>query len=181
MRATLENGLLASSPLPLKSYYLQSCFRYERAQKGRLREFHQFGIECFGTHHPSADVEAMAVADGLFRDLGVSRYITLEVNSIGCPNCRPAYHKALKEHFSAHKEQLCGTCLERLEKNPMRLLDCKEERCQKIAADAPVGLDYLCEECTEHFDETKRLLEEVGINYRINPRIVRGLDYYTNT
>ena len=180
-RATLENGLLASSPLPLKTYYLQSCFRYERAQKGRLREFHQFGIECFGTQSPAADAEAMALADALFEDLGVGGFITLEVNSIGCPACRPAYHKALTEYFTAHKEKLCPTCHERLEKNPLRLLDCKEPGCQAIAKDAPVGLDYLCEDCKTHFEETKELLADIGIAFRVNPRIVRGLDYYTNT
>ncbi len=181
VRATLENGLLASSPLPLKSYYLQSCFRYERAQKGRLREFHQFGIECFGTHSPAADVEAMALADALFRLLGVGDFISLEINSIGCPNCRPAYHKALVEYFTGHLDALCPTCHERLEKNPLRLLDCKEERCQAIAQNAPVGLDYLCEDCAVHFEETKHQLTELEMSYRVNPRIVRGLDYYTNT
>ncbi len=181
VRATLENGLLSSSPLPLKSYYLQSCFRYERAQKGRLREFHQFGIECFGTQNPASDVEVMALADALFLELGVREHITLEINSLGCPSCRPAYHTALRTYFEAQKDTLCATCLDRLERNPLRLLDCKEERCKAIAKDAPTGLDYLCEDCNEHFDETKRLLSNIGVDFRVNTRIVRGLDYYTNT
>ncbi len=181
VRATLENGLLASSPLPLKSYYLQSCFRYERAQKGRLREFHQFGIECFGTQNPASDVEVMALADALFCELGIKEHITLEINSLGCPSCRPAYHTALRNYFEAHKEHLCETCLTRLEKNPLRLLDCKEERCHPLIQKAPSGLDYLCDDCTVHFNTTKHLLESIGIAFRVNARIVRGLDYYTNT
>ncbi|MDL2323798.1 histidine--tRNA ligase [Ruminococcaceae bacterium OttesenSCG-928-A16] len=180
-RAVLENGLLASSPLPLKSYYIQSCFRYEKAQKGRLREFHQFGIECFGTHEPVSDVETMLVARDVFKKLGVNDSITLEINSIGCPKCRPAYNQKLREYFESQREELCPTCKQRLEKNPMRILDCKEEKCQKIAAGAPVMLDYLCEDCTTHFEEVKNLLAEADAAYVINPRIVRGLDYYTNT
>ncbi len=181
VRATLENGLLASSPLPLKSYYLQSCFRYERAQKGRLREFHQFGVECFGTQSPAADADVMALADALFCELGIRKHITLEVNSLGCPACRPAYYSALKAYYEGHKEQLCATCLERLERNPLRLLDCKETRCAALAKEAPVGLDYLCEDCNRHFEETKQILTNIDVEYRVNARIVRGLDYYTNT
>lgn len=180
-RAVLEHGLLASQPLPLKSYYVQSCFRYERAQKGRLREFHQFGIECFGTHEAAADVEVMAVARFLFEELGVSESVTLEINSIGCPECRPAYHEKLRAYFKQYEDELCPTCKERLARNPMRILDCKEEKCQAIAKDAPVILDSLCEDCKAHYDETKALLAEAGMAYTENPRIVRGLDYYTNT
>ncbi len=181
VRATLENGLLASSPLPLKSYYLQSCFRYERAQKGRLREFHQFGIECFGTQEPASDVEAMALADALFLDLGIRSSITLEINSLGCPTCRPAYREALQTFFKQHEAALCPTCLDRLERNPLRLLDCKEERCKAIVNEAPTGLQYLCDDCNTHFGETKRLLEEIDVDFTVNERIVRGLDYYTHT
>lgn len=180
-RAVLENGLLASSPLPLKSYYIQSCFRYEKAQKGRLREFHQFGVECFGTHEPVADVEVILVANEVFEKLGIGSNITLEINSIGCPECRPAYNQKLREYFEGYREELCPTCQERLQKNPMRILDCKEERCQKIAADAPVMLDYLCGDCESHFAQVKALLQEADTLFVINPRIVRGLDYYTNT
>ncbi len=181
VRAVLENGLLASSPLPLKNYYIQSCFRYEKMQKGRLREFHQFGIECFGSQQPEADVETIELAANLLKKLKVADKVTLEINSIGCPKCRPAYHKDLKQYFENKKDKLCKTCLIRLEKNPMRILDCKEENCKEIAKDAPVMLDYLCEECTDHFETTKELLQEAKVDFVINPRIVRGLDYYTKT
>lgn len=181
VRAVLENGLLASSPMPLKAYYIQSCFRYEKAQKGRLREFHQFGIECFGTHEPEADVETILVARDVFRRLGLTDCITLEINAIGCPKCRPAYHKKLKEFFEERRADLCPTCIERLDKNPMRILDCKEERCRQVAKNAPVMLDYLCEDCAGHFEAVKGMLDESGTDYTVNARIVRGLDYYTNT
>ncbi|MDL2295094.1 histidine--tRNA ligase, partial [Ruminococcaceae bacterium OttesenSCG-928-D13] len=181
VRATLENGLLASSPMPLKSYYLQSCFRYENSQKGRYREFHQFGIECFGTHHPASDVEAMAVAATLLRELGISGFVTLEINSIGCPECRPKYHAALREYFAQYRDTLCENCLNRLETNPLRILDCKEDACRKLTKNAPVMLDYLCDDCRNHFDDTKALMDEAGMDYVVNPTIVRGLDYYTNT
>lgn len=181
VRATLENGLLNSMPLPLKSYYIQSCFRYEKAQKGRLREFHQFGIECMATHDAASDVEAMEVAHNIMLELGVRDAITLEINSIGCPKCRPLYQQKLVEYFEAYRSQLCPLCIDRLEKNPMRLLDCKEDACAKIAKDAPVMLDYLCEDCATHFGEVKQHLNEAEINYVVNPHIVRGLDYYTNT
>ncbi|NLW78615.1 MAG: histidine--tRNA ligase [Ruminococcaceae bacterium] len=181
VRAVLENGLLASSPLPLKSYYIQSCFRYEKAQKGRYREFHQLGIECFGTHEPAADVEVMAVAYDLLVAVGLADVVTLEINAIGCPSCRPVYHEALKQYFSEYRDKLCDTCQVRLDKNPMRILDCKNEACQDIAKNAPVMRDYLCEDCVEHFDKVQKLLQEADMAYVVNPRIVRGLDYYTNT
>lgn len=181
VRAILENGLLASSPLPLKSYYIQSCFRQEKAQKGRLREFHQFGIECFGTHEAAADVETIAVGARILDEFGILDRVTLEINSIGCPVCRPRYHQELKQYFENRKADLCETCIERLDKNPMRILDCKEEKCKEIAKNAPIMLDYLCENCESHFSEVKTLLDETEIEYRTNPMIVRGLDYYTNT
>ncbi len=181
VRAVLENGLLAASPLPLKSYYIESHFRYERAQKGRYREHHQFGIECFGTHAPEADAEVIAVADMLLRRIGLGEYASLEVNSIGCPACRPAYNQALRAYFGAREGELCDTCKGRLQTNPLRLLDCKEEACQAIAKDAPSMLEYLCEDCAGHFAAVQALLAEAGIAFVVNPRIVRGLDYYTNT
>ncbi|MGD9559776.1 MAG: histidine--tRNA ligase [Oscillospiraceae bacterium] len=181
VRAVLENGLLASSPLPLKNYYLQSCFRYEKAQKGRFREFHQFGIECFGTHAPEADVEAMAVADSLWRAFSLSDKIHLEINSVGCPVCRPHYIEKLQAYFREHEDKLCDTCKERLDKNPMRILDCKNESCAKIAEKAPSMLDYLCEDCSSHFEKVKQLLGEADMPFTVNAAIVRGLDYYTNT
>lgn len=181
VRAVLENGLLASSPLPLKSYYLQSCFRYEKMQKGRYREFHQFGVECFGTAEPVADAEVIQLAAQLLREFDIAEDVKLQLNSIGCPKCRPAYNQKLREYFEQFEDVLCPTCKERLKTNPARILDCKEERCQKVAKDAPMMLDYLCEECEEHFGEVKALLGEAGIAFEINPRIVRGLDYYTKT
>ena len=179
-RAILENGLLGSSPAPLKAYYLQSCFRYEKAQKGRLREFHQLGIECYGADDPAADAEVIAVARQILSAAGL-RQVRLEINSIGCPHCRPRYHEALREYFSAHKAELCETCLERLDRNPMRILDCKSPVCSAIAEGAPKVLDYLCEDCADHFEQVKALLTQAGISYVVNPTIVRGLDYYTRT
>lgn len=181
VRATLENGLLASSPLPLKLYYLQSCFRYEKMQKGRWREFHQFGVECFGTAEPAADVEVISLAAQLLHEFGIDADVKLELNSIGCPTCRPAYNERLRAYFAQYEAQLCPTCRERLKTNPARILDCKEERCRAIAKDAPMMLDNLCEECDTHFGQVKTLLAENKTAYTINPRIVRGLDYYTKT
>ncbi len=178
-RSFLENGL-CNEALPQKVCYLTSCYRYEKPQAGRLREFHQFGVECFGTASPLADAEIISLAKSVFDTLGVQD-ISLEINSIGCPSCRAEYHKALKEYFCARKEELCDTCRDRLERNPMRILDCKSPVCSEIAKDAPVVLDYLCEECKTHFDEVKKYLDAEHIEYKINPRIVRGLDYYTKT
>ncbi len=180
VRAVLENGVLGSMPMPYKAYYLQSCFRYEKAQKGRLREFHQLGIECFGTASEQSDVETICVADHILKQVGIKKY-HLEINSIGCKTCRKEYHKALKEYFKSHTNDLCGTCLERLDRNPMRILDCKSETCKNIAKDAPVILDYICPDCSQHFDNVKATLDALDIAYTVNPTIVRGLDYYTNT
>lgn len=179
VRAAIENGLLKEA-LPLKICYVTPCFRHERPQAGRLREFHQFGVEMFGAQSPSADAEVISVAKHIFDLLGVQN-IELYINSIGCPTCRAEYHKALKAYFEGHREELCGTCLERLEKNPMRILDCKSPVCSAIAKDAPVVLDYLCDDCKTHFEGVKARLESMHIDYKINPTIVRGLDYYTKT
>lgn len=178
-RAFLEHGLY-NEPLPQKVCYLTSCYRYEKPQAGRLREFHQFGVECFGTASPAADAEVISLANEVFGFLGVED-IHLEINSIGCPECRKNYHSALKEYFESKKGDLCGTCLERLEKNPMRILDCKSPVCSEIAQDAPIVIDYLCDECAEHFKKVQEYLDEMMIPYSINPQIVRGLDYYTRT
>ncbi len=179
VRSVLTNGLL-NDALPLKVYYLTSCFRYEKPQAGRLREFHQFGMECFGSKEPMADAQMIASADMFFKTLGV-RNLTLEINSIGCPECRKNYHAALKNYFESKKADLCGTCLQRLDKNPMRILDCKSPVCSEIAKDAPKVLDFLCEECESHFEKVKSYLEAMNIPYKVNPTIVRGLDYYTKT
>ena len=178
-RSFLENGL-SNLALPQKICYLTSCYRYEKPQAGRLREFHQFGIECFGAASPLADAEMIALAAQIFDELGV-KDLELEINSIGCPKCRAEYHKALKEYFSQYKEQLCHTCQERLERNPMRLLDCKSPEDKALAENAPEILDYLCDECKEHFEKVKSYLDAMNIKYRVNPKIVRGLDYYTKT
>ncbi|WRS28764.1 histidine--tRNA ligase [Oscillospiraceae bacterium MB08-C2-2] len=179
VRAVMENGLLGGA-LPLKLCYLVSCFRHERPQAGRLREFHQFGAEYFGAASPSADAEVIHLAAQVLEELGIGG-VSLHINSIGCPKCRPGYNQKLREYFGAYREQLCETCKDRLERNPLRLLDCKEEGCQAIAKDAPLILDHLCEECSDHFDGLKVRLESMGLPYSINPKIVRGLDYYTKT
>lgn len=179
VRSYLENGL-CNEALPQKVCYVGPCFRYEKPQAGRLREFHQFGIECFGTASPLADAEMISLASRIFDELGIQE-LSLEINSIGCPTCRAEYHKALKEYFSSRKDELCPTCQDRLERNPMRILDCKSPVCSEIAKDAPVVTDYLCDECREHFDSVQKYLDAMNIAYTINPKIVRGLDYYTKT
>lgn len=179
VRSYLENGL-CNEALPQKVCYVGPCFRYEKPQAGRLREFHQFGIECFGTASPLADAEMISLAGQIFDELGVKE-LSLEINSIGCPTCRAEYHKALKEYFSARKDELCPTCQDRLERNPMRILDCKSPVCSEIAKDAPVVTDYLCDECRAHFESVQKYLDAMNIAYTINPKIVRGLDYYTKT
>ena len=179
VRSYLENGL-CNEALPQKVCYLTSCYRYEKPQAGRLREFHQFGVECFGSASPLADAEIIALAKSLFDTLGV-KDLSLEINSIGCPTCRAEYHKALKEYFSSRKDELCDTCKSRLDRNPMRILDCKSPICHEIAEGAPVVIDYLCDECKEHFENVQKYLKAQNIEYTINPQIVRGLDYYTKT
>lgn len=179
VRAAIEHGLLKDA-LPLKVCYVTPCFRHERPQAGRLREFHQFGIEMFGTQSASADAEIISVAKNILDVLGLKN-VNLFINSIGCPTCRAEYHKALQEYFLKYKDNLCGTCLERLDKNPMRILDCKSPDCSVIAKAAPVVLDYLCDECNGHFQSVKERLTSLNIDFKIKPTIVRGLDYYTKT
>ena len=178
-RAVLEHGLVNDS-LPIKASYFVSCYRYEKPQAGRLREFHQFGLECYGTQSPVADAELICAAQSIFDRLGIKQ-LRLEINSIGCPTCRAEYHKALKEYFYGYKDELCETCNSRLEKNPMRILDCKSPVCSKIAQGAPKITDYLCDECKEHFASVQKYLDAAGVEYTVNPTIVRGLDYYTKT
>lgn len=178
-RSFLENGL-CNEALPQKICYLTSCYRYEKPQAGRLREFHQFGVECFGTSSPLADAEIISLAKTVFDELGI-KDLSLEINSIGCPECRVKYHEALREYFSARKDELCDTCKERLDRNPMRILDCKSPVCSEIAQGAPVVLDYLCDDCREHFETVKKYLTAQNIDFTVNPQIVRGLDYYTKT
>lgn len=179
VRAAAEHGLL-NDALPQKFYYFTRCFRYEAPQKGRLRELTQFGVEVLGADSPLADAEIICMANDIFDFLSI-KDIRLEINSIGCPKCRAEYQKALREYYGQYHEQLCDTCKERLERNPMRLLDCKSEICHSFAEKAPSILDYLCEDCKTHFETVKKALDEMNISYAVNPRIVRGLDYYTNT
>ncbi|HEZ7985451.1 MAG TPA: histidine--tRNA ligase [Ruminococcus sp.] len=179
IRAMLQNGLL-NEALPQKVFYCLSCFRHERPQAGRLREFHQFGLEMAGSPLPAADAEVIALAKTILDRLGLKK-IQLYINSIGCPTCRAKYHEALRAYFEARKDELCETCLGRLEKNPMRILDCKSPICQDIAKDAPLIVDYLCDECSDHFEKLKGYLTALNIDFKVNPKIVRGLDYYTKT
>lgn len=178
-RAVLEHAVY-NDGLPIKTYYFDSCYRYEKKQANRYREFHQFGVELYGASSPAADAEIISLATTLFDRLGVTD-LQLELNSIGCPVCRAEYHKALKKYFEGYKDKLCDTCLSRLEKNPMRILDCKSPVCSEIAKDAPVVLDYLCNDCKNHFQQVKAYLDAAEIPYIVNPKIVRGLDYYTKT
>ena len=178
-RMFIENGL-ANSPLPVKTYYITPAFRYERPQAGRLRECHQFGFEAFGSASPETDAEVIFAASSFLDRLGL-KGVKLELNSIGCPICRNEYNTALKKYFEPHLKDMCETCRVRFEKNPLRMLDCKEEGCKKITAGAPKILDYLCEDCNNHFESVKSLLSAQGLEFIVNPRIVRGLDYYTRT
>ena len=176
-RAIIENGK-CSDTMPLKYYYIISCFRHEKPQAGRSREFFQFGTEMFGSENPASDATAIALAASVIRRLGLKN-VKLHINSIGCKNCRPAYRDALVEHFSARRECLCDSCKSRLEKNPLRLLDCKNPDCHDIAVEAPKTVDHLCEDCKNKFDTLLRALDAMKVEYVIDSSIVRGLDYYT--
>ncbi len=178
VRSFLENGIF-NDPLPAKLFYLINCFRYEKPQKGRLRQFSQFGVEMFGATSPQADAMIISLPYNLLKSVKIDT--TLYINSIGCKTCRAEYRKALIEYFEDKKDKLCPTCLERLEKNPMRILDCKSEICNSLAKDAPVITDYLCDDCDSHFETVKQLLSGMDIAYEVNPKIVRGLDYYNRT
>lgn len=178
-RAFIENSLYGNAQ-PTKMYYITPVFRYEKPQAGRLREHHQFGIEYYGAYSPSADVEVMMLAKAIFDKFGVGNLV-LNINSIGCPNCRKEYNSALKSYLGSRLNDMCPTCRERFEKNPLRILDCKEEGCRAITKDAPSVIDYLCDDCKAHHESVCRQLDALGVNYVVNPHIVRGLDYYTRT
>ncbi|NBI06925.1 histidine--tRNA ligase [Senegalia massiliensis] len=178
-RLYVENKLYADAQ-PIKTFYITPVFRYERPQKGRLREHHQFGVEVYGSENPSIDAEVISILDNLYERLEIQG-IELQINSIGCSKCRPNYDKALKEYLSERLDKLCETCNSRFDTNPMRILDCKNDNCQMELKEAPTILDYLCDECSEHFDGVKNYLDNLEIDYIVNPRIVRGLDYYTKT
>ena len=179
VRAFIENGL-AGGALPLKMYYITPVFRYERPQAGRLREHHQFGVEIFGGRGPETDAEVILLARDYLRALGAEG-VELHLNSIGCKNCRPKYNEALREYLRPHLPEMCPTCNARFEKNPLRILDCKEEACAKINAGAPKSVDFLCDECREHFEALKEILADCGVAYTLDPKLVRGLDYYSKT
>ena len=178
-RCFIENGLFQGI-MPMKAYYIASVFRYEKPQNGRLREHHQLGVECYGSDSPSADAEVIALAHSFLSEVGLDS-LELNINSIGCPKCRAEYNAALKAYIGENLQNMCGQCRQRFDKNPLRILDCKEEACKAITAKAPKITDYLCEDCNAHFEKVQNLLSKQGITYKVNPGIVRGLDYYTRT
>jgi len=179
VRSFIEHSIYAQ-PQPSKLYYVTPCFRYEKPQAGRLRAFHQFGVEVFGATDAALDAEVISLALELFRRLGVTG-VELEINSIGCPDCRKAYNQKLREFFAPKLDDLCETCRQRYEKNPLRILDCKDKNCKAIYESAPILLDNICPECDEHFKRLRDCLDAMGISYTIDGTIVRGLDYYTKT
>lgn len=177
-RSFIENGLF-NNAMPLKMYYITPVFRYENPQKGRLREHHQFGVEVYGGAGADTDAEVIKLAYTVLKKCGLS--VKLYINSMGCPECRKKYNEALKGYFADKLDKLCSTCRERYYKNPLRILDCKEEGCKALCKDAPKIVDYLCDDCSSHFKKLQELLTDCGVAYEINPFIVRGLDYYTKT
>lgn len=179
VRAFVEHRMYAEVQ-PTKIYYDTPCFRYEKPQSGRLRQFHQFGVEIFGTPNMMADADVICLGHDFLEEMGI-KDIVLEINSVGCPTCREAYRRALQDFLRPHYDELCDTCKNRFDKNPMRILDCKSQEDQDLVKDAPNMIDYLCDECASSFEEVKGHLESMGLEYTVNPRIVRGLDYYTKT
>lgn len=178
-RAYVQSGELSKAK-PVKYSYVSSCFRYEKPQSGRQRMFHQLGIECFGSKEVQADAEVIMLASDFLNNIGLKE-ITLKINSIGCNKCREKYKEALVKYYESVSENLCETCKIRLNTNPMRLLDCKEDECTKYSSDAPSILDFLCSECANDFSKLQELLTDAGIQYEVDPQIVRGLDYYNKT
>lgn len=179
VRGFVENNLYADAQ-PTKLYYFTPAFRYERMQKGRLRQHHQFGVEVFGSEEATVDAEIISIIMDVYKHFGIEG-LELHINNLGCPNCRKKYNDALKIYLEEKKEDLCSTCHSRLEKNPLRILDCKVDTCKEIVKDAPITLDYVCDECKNHFENLKTYLDAVGIEYIVDPMVVRGLDYYTKT
>ena len=179
VRAFIENRLFNEAQ-PTKLFYVTPCFRYENVQKGRLRQFHQCGVEMFGSKEPSIDGEVIAFAMEVLKKLGL-KSLSLNINNLGCSKCRPKYNEALKKFLQENYDNICPTCKDRFEKNPMRILDCKEKKCKEITKNAPQIIEYVCEECDTHFEKVKEYLGLLEISYTIDPGIVRGLDYYTKT
>ncbi len=179
VRAYIQHSLYAASQ-PTKMFYFTPVFRYENVQKGRFRQHHQFGVEVFGSSAPELDAEVISLAMSVFQNFNIDN-LKLTINNIGCPECRSKYNEALIQYLKESYDDLCDTCKSRFEKNPMRILDCKNKNCKRIIKDAPVILDYVCEECENHFDKFKKTLEALDLAYEVDPHIVRGLDYYTKT
>jgi len=178
-RSYIENGM-GSIPAPVRLYYNITAFRYENVQKGRYREFHQLGLEAFGSYGPEIDAEIISLLSFYFNKMGL-KSTKIKINSIGCPSCRKTYDILLCDYLRPHLDSMCSTCKERFDKNPLRIIDCKEARCKVITMDAPALLDNICEECSTHFAALEENLKTLGISYEIDKRIVRGLDYYTKT
>ena len=179
IRAFIESKLYADTQ-PTKLFYITPCFRYERPQAGRQRQFHQFGIEALGSDQPSIDAEVISLAVQFFNELGL-KDLSVNINSVGCPHCREEYNKKLKEYLDAKSDVLCDTCLERKEKNPMRVIDCKNHTCKENLHDIPFMIDYLCDDCKDHFNKLQEYLREMDIKFVVDKTIVRGLDYYRKT
>lgn len=179
VRAYLQNKLYADGGL-VKLFYIGSMFRYDRPQAGRLREFHQFGVEALGEKNPAVDAEIILLAWDFLKSLGLED-LKLKINTVGCPKCRPIYRQKLQEYFSEYKDELCGDCQKRIEKNPLRLLDCKVDGEKHFVEDAPKIETCLCDDCREHFNKVQKFLKAAKIDFEINSRLVRGLDYYTKT
>ncbi len=178
-RAFVENGM-HSAVLPAKLFYITQCFRYERPQAGRLREFHQFGVEFLGSTDANIDAETILLAKTFLDKEGIKN-VTLYLNSIGCKECRKKYEQALKDYLNQNIDDMCELCKDRLNKNPLRILDCKNDKCKEITKSAPKILDYICEDCSNHFEKVKNYLTIAGVAFKVNPNIVRGLDYYNRT
>ena len=179
IRSFIENKMYADTQ-PTKLYYITPCFRYERPQAGRQRQFHQFGIEVLGSDGPSVDAEVISLAVQFFNEMGLKN-LSVNINSVGCPTCREEYNRKLKEYLDKKLDVLCETCLERKDKNPMRVIDCKNPHCKENLQDIPFMIDHLCEDCKDHFDKLQTYLKEMDINYVVDKTIVRGLDYYKKT
>lgn len=179
-RSVIQHSLL-NGVLPLKLFYITPCFRYDKPQSGRLREFHQFGVESFGGTNCFSDIEVILMANDIFSYLGLSDYIKLEVNSIGCKECRPIYNKKMQDFLFENKSKFCSDCQKRMLNNPLRVFDCKVDSCQSLIKNAPKINENLCDDCDIHFNSLKEILDELNIDYKINEKIVRGLDYYTKT
>ena len=179
IRAFIENKLYSDAQ-PTKMFYIIPCFRYERPQAGRQRQFHQFGVEAVGSDSPSLDAEVIALAVQFFNEVGL-KDLAVSINSVGCPTCRAKYNELLKSYLDAKSDVLCTTCLERKDKNPMRVIDCKNPNCQENLQDVPFMIDHICDDCKDHFEKLQKYLKEMDVNFIVDKTIVRGLDYYKKT